>query len=92
MNLWTELTGAALIGTGRRESTDLALNGKDNDPLAGLVANLQESLAPEDALLAAAGAAVLHQQIGWLPEQTASDQPQPAPGDERPPRAHAATY
>lgn len=93
MNLWAELAGAALVGTARGENLNAATNGKTNAPLSGLVAHLQATLAPEDALLAAAGAAVLHQQIGWLPEQiSAEDTTEPMISDDRPPIERNATY
>jgi hypothetical protein len=51
-------------------------------------------LSPEEALLATAGAAVLHRQIGWLPEQIAAGEESFAIATitgERPPISRKAT-
>lgn len=90
--LWQKLLASALVGTGRGEQLDLVAEMDGSTPLATLLAQWQQTLAPGEVLLAAAGSAALQQQIGWLPQQVTVEQAAPpAFQDQRPPLPATAT-
>jgi hypothetical protein len=74
---WSELVGAALLGTERRP------------PPEGLPVLAVEAAAPEDALLGRAAVAALYRRAGARPSRDGARPPAPAP-DETQPRCSPA--
>ncbi|NET33215.1 MAG: hypothetical protein F6K19_14545 [Cyanothece sp. SIO1E1] len=79
MEWWQSLVGTALMGTDRQTPTPPPAN----DALTAVAGQLDWS-QPESALLGAAGAIALYQQVGQQPMQKELPAVEPCPLDDRP--------